>query len=132
MSSTPTAQLVARLLKFTAATGILMAVVAAWRFGWRCGLGLSAGAAVACWNLWVLSRAVTGLADRIVNAQSPERGGRMIWRFFQRYVLVLLVSYVIFRGSSQAFHGFLAGLCAPVGALMLEAALGIADVVREP
>jgi hypothetical protein len=132
MSSTPTSQLVARLLKFTAATGVLMAAAVAWRFGWRCGLGLAVGASVACLNLWVLSRAVTGLADRIVDAQSSERGGRMIWRFFQRYVLVLLVSYVIFRGSSQAFHGFLVGLCAPVAALMLEAGLGIAGMAREP
>jgi hypothetical protein len=132
MPSTETSQLVTRLLRFTAVSGILMAAVAAWRFGWRCGLGLAVGVSVACLNLWVLSRAVTGLADRIVDAQSPERGGRMIWRFFQRYVLVLLVSYVIFRGSSQAFHGFLVGLCAPVAALILEAALGIAGMAREP
>lgn len=132
MPPTPTSQLVSRLLKFTAASGVLMAAFAAWRYGWKSGLGLAVGAAVACLNLAVLSRAVTGLADRIINAQSPERGGRMIWRFFQRYVLVLLVSYVIFRGSSQAFTGFLVGLCAPVAALMLEAALGIAGLAREP
>jgi len=119
------------LLKFTAASGVLIASFAAWRYGWRSGLGLAAGCAVACLNLASLSRAVQGLAGRIVEAQSQERGGRLIWRFFERYVLVLVVSYVIFRGSSQAFPGFLVGLCTPVAALMVEAALGIAGFARE-
>ncbi len=131
MPSTPTSNLVRRLLKFTAASGVLMASLAAWRFGWRSGLGLAAGAAAACLNLASLSRAVQGLAGRIVEAQSQERGGRMIWRFFERYVLVLVVSYVIFRGYPQAFPGFLVGLCTPVAALMVEAALGIVGMVRK-
>jgi len=131
-SSTPTSQLAARLVKFTAASGALLAGLAVWRYGWRGGLGVAAGSAIACLNLVLLTRAVQGLADRIVNAQSQERGGRMIWRFFIRYVAVVVVSYVIFRGSSQAFTGFLVGLCTPVGALMLEAALEIAKLVGEP
>jgi dipeptide/tripeptide permease len=119
------------LLKFTAASGVLMASLAAWRYGWRSGLGLAAGAVIAGLNLASLSRAVQGLAGRIVEAQSQERGGRMIWRFFERYVIVLVVSYVIFRGYPQAFPGFLVGLCTPVAALMVEAALGIAGMVRK-
>ena len=126
-----TSQVITRLLKVTAIFGFLMAGFAAWRFGWRSGAGLAVGVVVADLNLASLSRAVEGLADRIVDAQSGERGGRLIARFLFRYVLIVVISYVIFRGSSQAFQGFLAGLCSPVAALMLEAILGIAGLVRE-
>ena len=131
MPSTPTSNLVRRLLKLSAASGVLMASWAAWGYGWRSGVGLAAGSVIACLNLASLSRAVQGLAGRIVEAQSQERGGRLIWRFFERYVLVLVVSYVIFRGYPQVFPGFLVGLCVPVAALMVEATLGIAGMVRK-
>jgi hypothetical protein len=42
-------------------------------------------------------------------------------RFIVRYLLVAVVAYAIFKGSSRAFGGFLWGLCVPVGALMIEA-----------
>ena len=131
MEATATSQVMARLLRATAIFGFLMAGFAAWRFGWRSGAGLAAGVVIADLNLASLNRAVEGLADRIVNAQSGERGGSLIARFLFRYVLILVVSYVIFRGSSQAFQSFLVGLCSPVAALMLEAILGIAGWARE-
>ncbi len=69
-----------------------------------------------------MTRGVEGLADRIVNRNSREKGGRIILRFLVRYGLVAAVAYAIFKGSSLAFRGFLWGLCVPVAALMAEAA----------
>lgn len=127
-----TSLVVARLLRVTAAFGSTMACLAAWRYGISAGIGVAVGTAVAYLNLRSLVRAVEALADRIVEARSTERGGKLVWRFLGRYLLLLVVSYVIFRGSSRAFFGFLAGLCSPVGALMAEGVIGLASVFREP
>jgi hypothetical protein len=70
----------------------------------------------------VLARGVEGLADRIVNQQSREKGRRIVFRFLLRYGLVAIAAYAIFKGSLLAFHGFLWGLCLPVAAMMIEAA----------
>lgn len=131
MLSALSSEIVQRLLKVTAVCGLAMACVAAWRFGWIAGVGVALGAAVACLNLWGLARAVEALADRIIEAHSKERGGKLIWRFFVRYLLILVFSYVIFRGSSRAFVGFLVGLCSPVGALMTVGVLGVVSIFRE-
>ena len=63
-----------------------------------------------------------GLADRIVNQQSQEKGGRIVLRFLVRYALVGAAAYAIFKSSALAFRGFLWGLCLPVAAMMIEAA----------
>ncbi len=63
------------------------------------------------------------LADRIVNRQSAEKGGNIVFRFLVRYALVGAVAYAIFNSSALAFRGFLWGLCLPVAAMMIEAAV---------
>jgi hypothetical protein len=80
------------------------------------------GAAVSYVNFKSLTRGVEGLADRIVNRNSREKGGWIVLRFVVRYGLVAVAAYAIFKGSSLAFRGFLWGLCVPVAALMAEAA----------
>jgi ATP synthase I chain len=85
-------------------------------------IGFAFGAAVSYVNFHSLTRGVEGLADRIVNRNSREKGGRILLRFMVRYGLVAAVAYAIFEGSSVAFHGFLWGLCVPAAALLVEAA----------
>ncbi len=84
-------------------------------------LGFAAGAAASWLNFHSLARGVEGLADRIVNAQSRERGAVVVARFLLRYLLVGIAAYAIFKGSYYAFRGFLAGLCLPVAAILSEA-----------
>jgi hypothetical protein len=43
-------------------------------------------------------------------------------RFLLRYLLVAAIGYVIFVSSLGAFRGFLFGVCAPVAAMLMEAA----------
>jgi len=72
-------------------------------------------------NFRSLARGVEGMADRIVNQHSRERGSRIVLRFVVRYGLVACVAYAIFKSSAGAFRGFLWGLCLPVAAMMAEA-----------
>jgi hypothetical protein len=92
-----------------------------WFYRWAGSIGFVFGAAVSYVNFRSLTRGVEGLADRIVNHNSREKGRSIILRFVVRYGLVGVVAYAIFVSSSLAFRGFLWGLCVPVAALMAEA-----------
>lgn len=110
-----------RMMRFVLVVGALCVVFVAWRFGWRIAAGFAAGALIAYWSFRSLNKAVQSLASRIVEAHHPERGFALVHGFFLRYLLAGAVAYVIFTSSSQAFRGFLFGLCTPVGAMLLEA-----------
>jgi hypothetical protein len=102
----------------------LLSLVPAWsRYGWVGAVGFAAGALVSGLNFRALQRSVEALADRIVNLHSQEKGRRIVFRFLLRYALVATVAYAIFNSSALAFRGFLVGLCLPVAAMMIEAAL---------
>ncbi|HLW88547.1 MAG TPA: ATP synthase subunit I [Terriglobales bacterium] len=110
-----------RILRILAVLAIAVAVPIWLAFGLATMLGFSAGAAASWLNFQSLARGVEGLADRIVNAHSQERGSMVVARFLLRYLLVGIVAYAIFKGSFYAFRGFLAGLCLPVAAVLSEA-----------
>jgi hypothetical protein len=112
----------ARMFKTMLVVSVLLLVPAFWKYKSAGAIGFAAGAAVSCINFRALQRSVEALADRIVNRQSREKGGRIVWRFLLRYALVGAVAYAIFRSSASAFRGFLWGLCLPVAAMMIEAA----------
>jgi len=110
-----------RVLRNMLVVSVLLLGPAFWFYGWAGSIGFGFGAAVSYVNFRSLTRGVEGLADRIVNRNSREKGGWIILRFVVRYGLVGAVAYAIFKSSSQAFRGFLWGLCVPVAALMAEA-----------
>lgn len=120
-----------RMFRTLLIVSALLLVPAFWRYGWVGAIGFAAGAAISCINFRALQRSVEALADRIVNRQSQEKGGRIVLRFLLRYGLVGAVAYAIFKGSVLAFHGFLWGLCLPVAAMMIEAALEALLAFRE-
>jgi len=111
-----------RVLRNMVVVGVLLLGPAFWFYRFAGAIGFACGAAVSYVNFHSLKRGVEGLADRIVNRNSREKGGWIVMRFLVRYGLVGAVAYAIFKGSSLAFHGFLWGLCVPVPALMAEAA----------
>jgi hypothetical protein len=110
-----------RILRMLVAIGGILSVPVWWWYGALAACGFVAGVAVSWLNFHSLSRGVEGLASRVVEAHSGERGRVVILRFLLRYLLVGIVAYAIFRGSFQAFRGFLFGLCVPVLAMMSEA-----------
>ena len=111
-----------RVLRNMLVVSVLLVGPAFWFYGWAGSIGFAFGAAVSYVNLRSLTRGVEGLADRIVNRNSREKGGLIILRFVVRYGLVGAAAYAIFKSSPTAFRGFLWGLCVPVAALMAEAA----------
>jgi len=110
-----------RMLRFLLILGAIFTVGAAWRFGLKTALGFAAGVVVSYLSFRSLNKAVQSLASRIVETKKPEGGFALINGFFLRYLLAGMVAYVIFTSSSQAFRGFLFGLCTPVAAMLMEA-----------
>ena len=115
-------RIIPRVLRNMLVVSVLLIGPAFWFYGWAGSIGFAFGAAVSYVNLRSLTRGVEGLADRIVNRNSQEKGGLIILLFVVRYGLVGAAAYAIFKSSSTAFRGFLWGLCVPVAALMAEAA----------
>jgi hypothetical protein len=114
-------RIIPRVLRNMLVVSVLLVGPAFWFYGWAGSIGFAFGAAVSYVNLRSLTRGVEGLADRIVNRNSREKGGLIILRFVVRYGLVGAAAYAIFKSSPTAFRGFLWGLCVPVAALMAEA-----------
>jgi ATP synthase I chain len=110
-----------RMLRLILILGAALTPLVAWRLGWVTAIGFAVGALIAYLSFRSLNKAVQALASRIVDGHSPERGFSLVHGFFLRYLLAGGVAYVIFTSSSQAFRGFLFGLCTPVGAMLLEA-----------
>ncbi len=114
-------RIIPRVLRNILAVSIILLGPAFWFYHLAGSIGFAFGAAVSYVNFHSLTRGVEGLADRIVNQNSREKGGLLVFRFVVRYGLVGAAAYAIFKGSSLAFRGFLWGLCVPVAALMAEA-----------
>jgi hypothetical protein len=114
-------RVIPRILRNLLVVSILSLGPAFWFYHLAGSIGFAFGAVVSYVNFRSLTRGVEGLANRIVNQNSREKGGLIVFRFLVRYGLVAAAAYVIFKGSSQAFHGFLWGLCVPVAALVAEA-----------
>ena len=114
-------RIIPRLLGCMIVVAVLFLPIAFWFLHWQGAIGFAFGTAVSYINFRSLARGVEGLADRIVNQNSREKGGLLVFRFVLRYGLVAAVAYVILKSSQPAFKGFLAGLFVPVAALMIEA-----------
>ena len=99
-------------------------------YGANPAAGFLLGASLSYLNFHLLARAVHGLADRIVDEGSGEKGGTIIARFLLRYLVIGMVVYVTFISSFGAFKGLLVGLCLPVAGMMAEAAYEFYVAVR--
>jgi hypothetical protein len=102
--------------------GVLVVPVLWIRYGVMSAGGFLLGVAISYVNFHWLTRAVSGLASRIVEAHSEEKGIGIVIRFLVRYFLIGLAIYVTFVCWPEALNGLLAGLCLPVAGMMGEAA----------
>jgi hypothetical protein len=99
-------------------------------YGIKPAAGFFVGAALSYVNFHLLARAVHGLADRIVQQGSGEKGEVIVGRFLLRYLVIGAVVYVTFVSSFLAFKGLLVGLCLPVAGMMAEAAWELYSALR--
>lgn len=121
---------VVRIMWVTLVVGLLLVPLVWLRYGAVPAGGFLLGAAISYLNFYWLARAVRGLAGRIIDAHSGERGSGIVVRFLVRYLLIGLATYVTFKGWSAAVYGLLTGLCLPVAGMMAEAACEAYVAVR--
>ncbi len=121
---------VPRMLRSVLVLGAAFTLLTAWRYGLITALGFATGAFISYLSFRSLNKAVQSLASRIVDSGRTESGFTLVSGFFLRYLLAGLVAYVIFTSSSQAFRGFLFGLCTPVAAMLVEAGFEVYAALR--
>lgn len=132
--------------------GAAAAFIALARFGGRNALGLALGAACALLNFRWLKSSMLALTDRIAreaesapdatvgSASSPPtlspdvlgtpRQGLLVLRFFLRYAVLGVATYVILSSSFASVYGFLLGLLMVVPALLTEAVYELIYLLR--
>jgi hypothetical protein len=103
--------------------GAAAAVVAGVERGFRVGVGVAIGALLSWLNLHWMKQGVSTLA-RLAAAQSDAEQPRIpksaYAKFLGRYVLLIVVAYVILRGFRSMGLALLAGLFAGVAAVLVE------------
>ena len=119
-----------RIKRTVLVLGVLLTPICWPIYGIRPAAGFLLGAALSYLNFHLLARAVHGLADRIVQQGSGEKGELIVARFLLRYLAIGVVVYVTFVSSFGAFKGLLVGLCLPVAGMMIEAAWELYSALR--
>lgn len=110
-----------RLLRIMPAIAVLASAALAGWGGWRAGLGLVVGCAVAYANFYWLKRIVAGMMDRATQQQGASSSAGIVFKFLIRYALLGIAAYVILSVSPASLYGFLGGLFLPVAAIVVEA-----------
>ncbi|HSS95796.1 MAG TPA: ATP synthase subunit I [Terriglobales bacterium] len=110
--------------------GLLLTPICWPLYGVRPAIGFLMGTGLSYLNFHLLAKAVHGLADRVVQQGSGEKGEIIIARFLLRYLAIGAVVYVTFVSSFGAFKGLLVGLCLPVAGMMIEAAWELYSALR--
>src|SRR3977135_2585451 len=78
-------RIIPRVLRNMLVVSVLLIGPAFWFYRWAGSIGFAFGVAVSYVNFRSLTRGVEGLADRIVNRNSREKGGLIILLFVGRY-----------------------------------------------
>ena len=119
-----------RIRQFMLVLGAAATVIVWTVLGWRIGLGVLAGSAIAYVNFHWLKQVVAALADRVTRSGQPQSGGGVAARFVLRYVLLALAAYAIFTSSPASLNGFLGGLFLAVAAILCEAGYEVYAALR--
>src|SRR5512146_3285687 len=90
--------------------GAIATVAVSATLGWRFGIGVLLGCAIAWVNFYWLKQAVSALADRATRTGQRQSSGGVVAKFLLRYALIALAAYAIFRVSKDSLYGLLGGL----------------------
>ena len=110
-----------RIRNFMLVLGLVLAVGACLRFGFRTAAGFLLGSVISYLNFQWLKSGVSGLADRVTNTGKPQSGKGIVARFLLRYLLLGVAAYAILTSFPASLSGLFAGLSLPVGAVACEA-----------
>jgi len=112
-----------RIERLTLAFGIIGALFAFARWGWRSGVGLALGAGLMWLNFRWLKQGIGALVKVSAAQASQERVRvpRSIYaKFFGRFALLLIAVYVILSRTWLPVPAVIVGLFAVVAAVMAE------------
>jgi hypothetical protein len=106
---------------------VVLSVVAAglfwWRSSWQSALLVVVGAAISSTSLWEWLRLMTAINERMDAGENPRPMGMILFGFFARLALTVVVLY----GSLRYLHGSVLALAAGLGlgvvSLSIEALL---------
>lgn len=112
-----------RIEYLTVGIGAAAAIAAGTEWGFRVGVGVAIGALLSWLNFRWMKQGIGTLA-RLAAAQSdaenPHIPKSAYAKFLGRYVLLIIVAYVILRGFRTTGLALLAGLFAGVAAVLVE------------
>jgi small-conductance mechanosensitive channel len=104
-----------RIAQLTLLLGAIAAIPVAYRHGWRWGLGIFIGAALAWLNFRWLQKGLDALAGS-ATAQSAQQTANVpfgtYFRAVFRYLLIAIAVYVIFKVLNVPVLSMIFGLCA--------------------
>ncbi len=120
-----------RIKRFMMVIGVV-ATATVWPiYGWRVGVGLALGCAIAWVNFHWLKQAVSALADRVAQSGQKQPAGGIVARFLLRYGFIVLAAYAIFNVSKSSLYGLLGGLFLTVAAILCEAIYEVTVALRK-
>jgi hypothetical protein len=100
---------------------VLAAAIFWWRMNWQSAVLLLVGAAISSTSLWEWLRLMTAINERMDAGQNPRPIGSILFGFFTRLTLTVVVLY----GSLKYLHGTVLALGAGIGlgllSLLIEA-----------
>ena len=95
---------------------VLAAAIFWWRSGWQSALLLVVGAAISSTSLWEWLRLMTAINERMDSGANPRPMGMILFGFFARLSLTLVVLYV----SLKYLHGTVFALAVGLGLGLLS------------
>jgi hypothetical protein len=117
-----------RLVRIMAALGVILVPVAWLYYGRSMAATFAIGSLVGVLNFHWLKGTVEAMGGRVGSSGRASFG--VVVRFVLRYVLIAVIAYVIVKSTAGSLYGFFAGLCLPVGAILIEAAYEIYRALR--
>lgn len=110
-----------RVRRFMLVIGVIATAALGAAFGWKFGVGVLLGCAIAWVNFYWLKQAVSALGDRVTSTGQRQSSSGVVAKFLLRYALIALAAYAIFRVSKHSLYGLLGGLFLTVAAILCEA-----------
>ncbi len=112
-----------RSIRLLLVLSVIVAGLFFWRSGWQSALLVVVGAAITSTSLWEWMRLMTAINERMDAGENPKPMGMILFGFFARLLLTLVVLYA----SLKYLHGTVLALAAGLGlglvSLSIEALL---------